>query len=174
MRRRFHLQFDPTKIEEIAARYSFREDDKPLEAGNHIQKGEYTRKNLETIFEWKTGGRGRSRLQKNEDRDIADALRLATRAETDRAAVAVLVGLNGVQVPVASAILTAIYPERFTIIDFRALEALGLTNANVSIGFYLDYLAACRKLAREHKLSLRTLDRALWQWSKERGSGEGR
>jgi hypothetical protein len=91
-------------------------------------------------------------------------------AETDRAAVAVLVGLNGVQVPVASAILTAIDPERFTVIDFRALEALGVTNATMTINYYLEYLDACRGLARENKVPLRTLDRALWQWSKERAS----
>jgi hypothetical protein len=138
-----------------------------LEAGNHIREGEYTRENLE---KWKTGGRGRSRLTKNSDVEIADTLRLATLAETERAAVAVLTGLNGVHVPVASAILAAIDPERFTVIDFRALEALGVTEANTTIDYYLEYLDACRRLARENKVPLRMLDRALWQWSKEQAS----
>lgn len=41
--------------------------------------------------------------------------------------------------PVASAILTAINPEGFTIIDFRALESLRITNrqAYYTIDFFL-------------------------------------
>lgn len=161
------LQFDSSLISEIAIRYSFQEDVEALEAGKKIKSGEYSRENLRKIFEWKTNGRGRSRLEKNSDEDITDALRLAVEANTDRAAIAVLTGLSGVQVAVASAILTAIDPERFTIIDFRALEALGISQSVISINFYLEYLDNCRDLAKKNNVSLRTLDRALWQWSKE-------
>jgi hypothetical protein len=70
-------------------------------------------------------------------------------------------------VPVASAILTAIDPERYTVIDFRALEALGNKSNDRTVNFYLAYLDACRQLAQEHQVSLRDLDRALWQWSSE-------
>ena len=123
---------------------------------------------LVTIFEWKTKGRGRSRLRRNSDDEIADALNLASHAKTERAAVAVLLGLQGVHVPVASAILTAIDPERYTVIDFRALEALGCDSKDRSVNFYLAYLKACRQLASKHGVTLRNLDRALWQWSNER------
>jgi hypothetical protein len=122
---------------------------------------------LGRIFEWKTNGRGRSRLLVNTDEEIADALKLAIAANTDRAAVAVLMGLSGVQVPVASAILTAIDPERITIIDFRPSEALNVIQPSINIGVYLSYLDKCRELAKENNVPLRTLDRALWQWSKE-------
>jgi hypothetical protein len=77
-------------------------------------------------------------------------------------------GLQGVQVPVASAILTAIDPERYTVIDFRALEALGCDSKDRSVNFYLAYLKTCRQLASKHGVTLRNLDRALWQWSNER------
>ena len=167
---RFKLRFAPKAIDEIAARYSFQEDTGALEAGEQIREGRCTRGNLERIFEWKTNGRGRSRLAKNSDGEIADALNLAMTAKTDRAAVAVLVGLNGVQVPVASAILTAINPERFTIIDFRALEALSVQQVPITINFYLEYLNECRTLARRNNHSLRTFDRALWQWSKDQAT----
>jgi hypothetical protein len=123
---------------------------------------------LVTIFKWKTKGRGKTRLRKNSDAEIADALNLASHAETERAAVAVLLGLHGVQVPVASAILTAIDPERYTVIDFRALESLGCDSKDRSVNFYLAYLKTCRHLASKHKVTLRNLDRALWQWSSER------
>jgi hypothetical protein len=108
-----------------------------------------------------------SRPRKNSDDEIADASTLATAATTERAAISVLCGLQGVDVPVASAILTAIDPERYTVIDFRALEALGSSSKDRSVNFYLAYLDACRRLAKMHHVSLRDLDRALWQWSSE-------
>jgi hypothetical protein len=163
----FRLLFDPAEISHLASHYRFADDTIALDAGSRIRNGEYTRFNLLKIFEWKTGGRGRSRLQKNGDSEIADALALATVAKTERAALGVLMGLDGVHVPVASAILTAIYPERFTIVDFRALEALNIKGANITIDFYLSYLDECKTLARANNVSLRSLDRALWQWSKE-------
>jgi hypothetical protein len=164
----FKLQFDPAKIGQLAQRYDYKSDDDPLAAGARIASGDYGRSNIETIFEWKTNGSGRSRLSKNSDEEIADALRLAAHAKTERAAIAVLVGLHGVHVPVASAILTAIDPARYTVIDFRALEALGSESKDRAINFYLAYLDICRKLAKRHKVTLRNLDRALWQWSSER------
>ena len=44
--------------------------------------------------------------------------------------------------------------------------------ANGSVNYYLDYLAACRNLARQHGKPLRRLDRALLQWSKERSAAK--
>ena len=161
----FKLQFEPADIPRLAKCYGPEQDDAALDAGRRIRAGEYTRKHLSQIFEWKTKGRGRSRLQRNSDKEIADALSLAVSAKTERAAVAVLVGLQGVQVPVASAILTAIDPERYTVIDFRALEALGNDSTDRSVNFYLAYLDFCRLLAKAHRIKLRDLDRALWQWS---------
>lgn len=163
----FRLLADPAELPSLAERYAFSEDSKALDAGTRIRNGERSRENLSDIFEWKTRGRGRSRLKKNTDHDIADALALALVATTDRAAVAVLTGLNGVQIPVASAVLTAIFPERFTIIDFRALRALSITGAHITIDFYLSYLQECRRLSHLHNMTLRNFDRALWQWSSE-------
>jgi hypothetical protein len=36
------------------------------------------------------------------------------------------------------------------------------------VGFWLAYLSACRTLAQRAGVTLRTLDKALWQHSKER------
>ena len=167
---RFKLQFKPTDIPKLAGRYKPEQDEDALAAGKQIKEGDFKRANLSEIFEWKTKGRGRSRLLGNSDIEIADALRLAVSAETERAAVAVLLGLHGVQVPVASAILTAIEPERYTVIDFRALEALGSTSKDRTVNFYLAYLDFCRQLAATSRVSLRDLDRALWTWSDEKSA----
>ncbi|MCA6101838.1 hypothetical protein [Bradyrhizobium australafricanum] len=122
---------------------------------------------LRTIFEWKTRGRGRSRLEQNAPEEIEDALRLALIARSERSAISVLRGLAGVDVPVASAIMTAVDPKRYTILDFRALFSLGVERSFSSVRFYLTYLAACRRIAAAAGVDLRTLDRALWQYSKE-------
>jgi hypothetical protein len=164
----FQLQFEPSQIEPLAARYPVEDDHSALDAGVRIAKGDYTRANLEIIFRWKTGGRGVSRLDRNAALEVEEALRLAAAARMERTAIAVLCGLFGVNVPVASAVLTAINPMCYTIIDFRALESLCVTDYSATIDFYLSYLSHCRLLADRHSVSLRLLDRALWQWSKEK------
>jgi hypothetical protein len=167
----FQLQFAPVEIPVLARRYmdsGSEEDEKAFAAGTRIRGGDFSRDNLQAIFRWKTKGRGVSRLDGNTDDEIADALKLALNAKTERSAIAVLTGLNGVAVPVASAILTAINPARYTVIDFRALEALGSTSKDRSVNFYLAYLGNCHRLATKHRVKLRDLDRALWQWSSDR------
>ena len=167
----FELQFDPAEIPRWAKKYDVAGDDDALDAGRRIASGTFDPiSEFAIIFRWKTRNRGRSRLFKNTPEEIADALTLAVLAKTERSAVAVLRGLSGVGTPVASAILTAINPERYTVIDFRALEALGADTVDRSLPFYLYYLRYCREIAGEYGVSLRKLDRALWQWSYERAT----
>ncbi len=80
-----------------------------------------------------------------------------------------LLELEGVGVPTASTLLYFAFPESYPILDIRALESLGVKSRSVyPVGFWLEYLAACRELAERHHVDLRTLDKALWQHSKER------
>jgi hypothetical protein len=162
----FALQFAPGKLAGLIGRYRL-SDDAALEAGVAIRAGDGSRSNIETIFKWKAKGRRISRLRKNSDGNLADALTLAVAAKTERAATSVLCGLQGVDVPVASAILTVIEPERYAVIDFRALEALGRASRDRTVNFYIGYLNARRQVAKANHVSLRDLDRALWQWSSE-------
>ena len=179
----FRLQFATAddhetlkRILDYATRYLVNDggaekDARALQAGAAIRSGQYTRGNFETIVYWKLEAflylkPGRN-LDRNEDEEIADALRLAVDARTPRAAISVLCGLLGVRVPVASAVLTAIDPERYTVIDKRALHALGAASNDVTTELYLAHLGACRKLAGRYHVELRTLDRALWRWSEE-------
>lgn len=146
------------------------EDEKAFEAGRKVRGGEWTRKNLMEIAAWKSK-RSLRWIGGNSDSEIADALRLALLAQETRSAFAVLMGLNGIAVPMASAILTALDQERFTVVDFRALEALGVPDADYStLDFYLHhYFPECVRLAAEHRVDLRTFDRALWAWSERKG-----
>lgn len=150
-------------------------------AGQRIVEGERTRANVEIIYRWKSA-RAVGHLSRNEDADIDRCLLQAIEArDDDRAAMTALVripalqsGLHGFQVPVASAILTALFPKRFTVIDYKALASLGFPQASPGVDFYLEYLCACRHISEENKTCLRTLDRALWQWWTNQETAEKR
>jgi len=135
---------------------------------NAVKDGANTKENLRIIYDWKQESVAKrfwqvfEQFDKNTEEDISDALKLAVSAQTDRSAVAVLLGLGGVQVPVASAILAMIYPEKYTIIDRLALRALNKDKYNMSVDLYLRYLNFCRAFAKRHVVTLRQLDHALW------------
>jgi hypothetical protein len=164
---RFSLRFPARMIPALAVAYD--DDDRAaFEAGRRIAAGGRDREDFMATFEWKTRGRGQSRPARNTDVEIADALDLAMAARTERSSIAVLTGLSGVAVPVASAVMTAVDAARYTILDFRALWSLGIERAPLcSVAFYLEYLAACGRIAADAGTDLRTLDRALWRYSKE-------
>ncbi|MGX1007050.1 hypothetical protein AB7M69_001407 [Bradyrhizobium japonicum] len=62
--------------------------------------------------------------------------------------------------------MTAVAPQRYTVIDFRALWSLGIERRGYySVTLYLGYLAACRAIAAGAGVDLRSLDRALWRYS---------
>jgi hypothetical protein len=109
-----------------------------------------------------------SYVDQNNDAEIDHALSSAINAGTEREAIEILDTLHGVGVPVASAIMTTINPVRYTIIDIYALRSLGVSDAPTdNVDYYVAYLQKCRELAQQFKISLRTLDHALWQWGYE-------
>jgi hypothetical protein len=74
----------------------------------------------------------------------------------------------------ASVLLHVAYPERYPILDQRALHALGVHARSASgFPFWEAYVTAWRDVATRAGVDGRTLDRALWQWSKERGTPLG-
>jgi len=157
----FALQFSPSEIDALAARYGAASDDASLLAGKRIASGDYSREHLRIIVNWKSPRRA-ALIDDNTDGDIAVALQFAATLTTPEAmAIAVLTALHGVGIPMASAVLTAINPNRYTVLDYRALESLGITNWSETVSFYVAYLEACRALAARHETSLRNLDRAL-------------
>ena len=147
-----------------------------FEAGAAIRKGEYSLANLEPIVRWKSE-RVVHFLIGNSEASIRKALQVAASPETStRKAVEALSELRGVDLPIASAILAAIAPERYNVLDFRALEALG--HARHDVEFYAEYVAFCRRLAERGLVKpqndlpgatpLHALERALWEWSRSR------
>jgi len=117
---------------------------------------------------WKTA-RSRSRVAANSERTIVEATGRALSANGEAARIERLLELEGVGVPTASTLLYFVFPDDYPILDVRALESLGVKPRSAyPVGFWLEYLNVCRTLARCTGVSLRTLDKALWQHSKER------
>ncbi len=78
--------------------------------------------------------------------------------------------LTGVGWPTASVILHFYHPDHYPIIDFRALYSLSCEHIkpqDYNFDFWHSYTVYTKKLANETKVSMRILDKALWQYSNE-------
>jgi hypothetical protein len=158
-----------------------REEKEAFDAGHAIRNGDRSLETLKKIVHWKSP-RVVHHLETNDHGKIKTALDVAVDHADTLKALKELQELKGVAIPVASAILTAIHPDRYTIIDFRALEALDHFEHDEE--FYIAYLQFCKELSLRADISeqvdcpgaskLRTLDRALWQWSASKTRGEKR
>lgn len=178
-----YFQLQPTELElqQLADEYwqEAGERERELEAaayeaGEAIRKGEYTLNNVETIVRWKSE-RMVHYLIGNSSEAIRSALAVAASPESStEKAVNALISLRGVDINIASAILSAIHPERYAVLDYRALEALG--HARHDVRFYTEYnetlrhLAECAIVKPQDGLpaptALHALERALWKWSR--------
>jgi hypothetical protein len=166
----FTLQFDPREIGALAARFGESEDTDVEAAGAAAaRRGHYTRAEFLVVCEWKSA-RSRPLVAANSAGAIEAATRQAlSPAAGDRERIESLLALRGVGLPTASVLLHFAMPDRYPILDVRALESLGVSgHPSRTVAFWLEYVDACRALAAEHGVSLRTLDKALWQHSKER------
>jgi hypothetical protein len=166
----FVLQFDPSEIEPLAARFGDTDDSAAVAAGAGARaRGFYTAVELVLVCAWKTP-RSAPLVAENAPGEIETATRGALAAgATERERVDALTALRGVGVPSASTLLHFASPDGYPILDVRALESLGVEGRSTySAAFWERYLAACRALAVAHGVSIRTLDKALWQHSKER------
>jgi hypothetical protein len=148
-------------------------DDAPgLALGAAVRaRGYYTRAEFIEVCGWKTV-RSRPRVAANSEAAVVKATARALSAVDEEARMSALLELAGVGVPTASTLLYFVFPDDYPILDVRALESLGVAGRSVyTVGFWLAYLSTCRTLARRAGVSIRTLDKALWQFSKERSRG---
>lgn len=77
--------------------------------------------------------------------------------------------LRGVNWPVASALLHFAHVDPYPVLDFRALWSLGWDldgQRDFRFEFWWVYVEFCRRIATDWGVSMRELDRALWQFSK--------
>jgi hypothetical protein len=164
----FRLRFPAGEIEALARRFGPSDEDRYLGLGAAARRrGHYTRDEFLEVCAWKTP-RSRPRVAANTEAAVTAATSSALAAPEERARMTALLELIGVGVPTASTLLYFAFPDDYPILDVRALDSLGVrSRSNYPVSFWLGYLTACRELAHRHGVSLRTLDKALWQYSKE-------
>ena len=166
----FALQFDASLIPTLASRYSYPPEGRVAdEIGPAVrERGFFTRPELIDVCAWKTA-RSRSRVAANTDEEVRETTRLALSAKTEALRIWIPMALSGVRWPTASVLLHFGHRDRYPILDYRALEALGVTEpVNYTVPFWNAYVAACRQIDDQTGFGMRIIDRAMWQWSKER------
>ena len=165
----FSLRFDACEIPTWADQYSYGlGDDLPEGIGTSArERGWLTREDFLALCEWKTA-RSKSKCQRNTDQLIEEATRIALSTSLEELRIGTLTLLHGVSWATASVILHFCHDEPYPLLDRRALWSLGLEKppAQYTSDFWWSYVQCCRSLADGIQATMRTLDRALWQYAK--------
>jgi len=132
---------------------------------------------FDIILRWKLRsqyGRQKHWRQANTDeviRSVTGVALTVTHPDPDyelELRVGLLCILRGVAVPVASAILTLVFPETYGVIDFRAWrQVFGKERSGFMISDYKRYLNAIRPLAQELGCTVQEVDLAIWEMDRQ-------
>ena len=166
----FRLRFPERDVTKWSSRYSYTpnptiEDQILLRVA---KAGYLTKPDFLTICRWKTP-RSQSRCASNSREFIKSVSKVALSTSNEQLRIEIWTLLNGVNWPTASTLLFWLHNEEYPILDFRALWSLGYAKPpKYDFSFWSDYVDYCRKLARKCGVTVRTLDRALWQYSSEK------
>lgn len=164
----FNLRFDRTRITFWSDRYKYPgEEEVETCARENKSRGYLTRREFLALCKWKTE-RTKSRVAGNSDDLVREATGIALSSKHEELRIYSLLSLHGVGWPTASVILHFWHREPYPILDYRALWSLAIDNQKFySFSFWWSYVLFCRNLAAECGVSMRVLDRALWQYSAE-------
>ena len=170
-RHAFRLRFDEGEIAAWAARFpDDGEGDGPANCIRALAqaRGHLTRPEFLQLCAWKSV-RTKPRCRKNSARKIETLTRAAFATPDEALKIDLLRLLEGVEWPTASTILHFCDARPYPILDYRALWSLGYAKPpRYTMEFWLAYLAFTRELAARLELTIRTVDKALWQYSKEK------
>ena len=154
------------------------------------KRGYLLKKEFVSIGNWKAE-RQKSRYESNTDEDVRNITKEMFEA-ADRDKVKILDHFEGVGIPVASAILTIVYPKEYCIIDYRTwrtllwLRALAAKTFFTSFREYSDFLDTYDAYARTCKryytfrdtlktigekrgMTPRQVEMAVWKFDKMKG-----
>lgn len=129
-------------------------------------RGYMERAEFLSMCAWKSP-RTKTRCESNSISYIKEVTSVALSAQSEQLRIQALTLLFGVGWPTASVILHFCSKQRYPILDFRALWSLSIDKPPVyTFEFWWAYTEFCRALAKSHSLTMRELDKALWQYSK--------
>jgi hypothetical protein len=164
----FELAFPEADIALWAKQYEFGPDDRPNAVGAFARNHGYL--NTEQLFEicdWKSNRRSAD-TRSNNPQSIEEITRFAFTTEDELGRIGSLTLLKGVGWPSASVILHFCVSDDYPILDVRAIWSLSAEKPSAySFDYWWAYVAACRQIAAAANVSIRQLDKALWQYSRE-------
>jgi hypothetical protein len=163
------LKFPVRDINRWAKAYSYSRGESDLEAMIPKVKraGYLTKAQLRAVASWKSP-RSAGRVKTNDEKYVREVTKFSLASPCDRASIQALTILDGVQWPTASVILHFFHKKRYPILDFRALWSVNQSvPQQYDYDLWIEYSEYSRKLAKQAGVKMRTLDRALWQYSKK-------
>lgn len=172
-RPKFSLRFPIAEVKTWADEYSYGGDStlaeeigRPVKAQRYVTKGQ-----LLGLAHWKSP-RIVPRCDANDADFVEEVTGKALQSKHERFRVEALRLLTGVDWPMASVILHFCHDDDYPILDYRALWSLRVHPVpRYKYDLWAEYTRVTRKLAAEAGVGMRTLDRALWQYSKEKQRG---
>lgn len=165
---RFRLQIPPRQVRAYQSRYDVTADPK-LDHLRSVSEdpGYLTTEQLYEVCRWKSPRRPKL-ARTNTEELVREITHFAFHANCEESRIGALTLLNGVSFPTASVILHFCVDSSYPILDFRALWSLGIDKPPLyTTALWKEYAHFCRRLAAKHSLSVRELDMALWQYSRE-------
>lgn len=149
-------------------RYDYEADPNLEHVRRAAQEQRYlTRDQLHEVARWKSKRRS-ALVKENEEAFVREVTTFSFAATFEQSRIGSLALLSGVQYPTASIVLHFCVDVTYPILDFRAIWSLGLKQPSVyTPEYWIDYTETCRSLATANGLSIRELDMALWQYSRE-------
>jgi hypothetical protein len=132
------------------------------------QQHYFTKPQLLEILRWKSP-RSAPLAEANNKAFVVEVTRAAAATESEQMRIELLTLLKGVGWPVASCMLHFGISHSYPILDFRALWSLRVSveASQYNYSMWRDYVARCRSIAAHANVTVRQLDMALWQYSKE-------
>ena len=167
------MEITKEKISEYAAKYnqryngtedSFAESEikEWLKNNHYLDKQKFVRIGL-----WKSK-RPKKKYESNNETLIKEITKFSFNTLNEEARIKSIMILNGVSYPVASTILHFAFPNKYPIMDFRALWSLGWDQPkSYNFDFWQKYCEKIRQISKDVSEDIRTVDKALWQYSKE-------
>jgi hypothetical protein len=167
----FRLRFPLDEIPRLAAEYRYlRRGIDPVEIGAAAKSQGYL--NLQQfvdLAEWKSP-RPAKHHATNDAATVEAVTRFAFATPVESLRLSALTLLKGVQLRTASAILHLCHRDPYPMMDVRAFWSLGIDEEPRDwAAVWPEYTDICRSIAAEAKTDLRTLDKALWEFSNRNG-----
>ncbi len=136
-------------------------------------RGWFNRDELVAMGMWKSP-RPKQHYLSNDPETVISVSAKALAAPSDREKLTKLIELSGVSLPVATAILTLIYPEKYGVIDIRAWKVFHLYGVldwreggkGFTVEDCLAYLDVLRRYADSLHVTPRDIDRSLYIYHK--------